>query len=201
MAKLKAPLMSLGASGAIGKALVYFGWKGLDVVREYVVPANPKTTGQTTQRGYLTQAVESIHGAQAWAAHLLDETDIMAYALLGSTYATPRTWFNQAIKIIVDQLVASKHPILYSDGSTTPGATQLAVSITQVSAYATAGNFHYGTSKTALLNTIAGTLAAQTWSKTITGLTKGIKYYWQFKPTVPAASIGGVSGIYYGTPT
>lgn len=201
MAKLKGPLFSLGASGQIGEAIVYFPWKGLNVAREYVIPSNPKTSGQTTQRGYLAQAVESIHGAQSWAAHLLDATDIMAYALLGSTYATPRTWFNQAIKIIVDQLVASKHPILYSDGSTTPGADQLEVKVTQVSAYATAGNFHYGTSKTALINTIAGTLAAQTWSKTITGLTTGVKYYWQFKPTVPATSIGGVSGIYYGTPT
>lgn len=201
MAKLKAPLFSFGASGKIADALVYFPWKGLNVVREYVVPANPKTTGQTTQRGYLAQAVTSIHGAMAWAAHLLDETDIMAYALLGSTYATPRTWFNQACKIIIDQLVASKHPILYSDGGTTPGADQLAVAITQVSAYATAGNFHYGTSKTALVNTKAGSLAAQTWSATITGLTTGVKYFWQFRPTVPAASIGGISGIYYGTPT
>jgi len=201
MAKLKAPLMSLGASGKLGDALVFFGWKGLNVVREYVVPANPQTALQNTQRGYLSQAVESIHGAQAWAAHLLDAADVAAYALLGSTYAKPRTWFNQAIKIIVDQLVAGKHPILYSDGHTTPGADQLAVSITQVSAYATAGNFHYGTSKTALINTSAGSLAAQTWSKTISGLTTGVKYFWQFRPTAPAASIGGVSGIYYGYPT
>jgi len=201
VAKLKAPLMSLGAAGQLGKALVFFGWKGLDVVREYVIPANPKTSGQTTQRGYLAQAVESIHGAQAWAAHLLDAVDTAAYALLGSTYATPRTWFNQAVKILVDQLVAGKHPILYSDGATTPGADQLAVTVTQVSAYATAGNFRYGTSKTALINSIAGTLAAQTWSKTITGLTTGVKYYWQFRPTAPAASIGGNSGIYYGVPT
>jgi len=201
VAKLKAPLLSLGASGAIGKSLVYFGWKGLDVVREYVIPANPKTSAQTTQRGYLAQAVEAIHGAQAWAAHLLDETDTMAYALLGSTYATPRTWFNMAVKIIVDQLVASKHPILYSDGSVTPGADQLVVSVTQVSAYATAGNFHYGTRKSALVHTKAGSLAAQTWSATITGLVTGTKYFIQFRPTVPAASIGGVSGIYYGTPT
>ena len=201
MAVLKAPLFSFGASGKLADSLVFMTWKGLNTVRQYIIPSNPQTSGQTTQRGYLAQAVESIHGAQAWAAHLLDETDIMAYALLGSTYATPRTWFNQAVKIIVDQLVASKHPILYSDGGTTPGADQLAVTVTQVSAYATAGNFHYGTSKTALINSIAGTLAAQTWSKTITGLTTGVKYYWQFRPTVPAASIGGVSGIYYGVPT
>ncbi|GAH96000.1 unnamed protein product, partial [marine sediment metagenome] len=37
MAKLKGPLFSLGASQQLGKALVFFGWKGLDVVREYVI--------------------------------------------------------------------------------------------------------------------------------------------------------------------
>jgi len=42
VSKLKAPLLSLGASGQIGKSLVFFGWKGLDVVREYVIPSNTK---------------------------------------------------------------------------------------------------------------------------------------------------------------
>ena len=54
MAKLKAPLLSLGASGAIGRSIVFFPWKGLDCAREYVIPSNPKSTGQLTQRGYLT---------------------------------------------------------------------------------------------------------------------------------------------------
>ncbi|KKM06256.1 hypothetical protein LCGC14_1745880, partial [marine sediment metagenome] len=53
MAKLKGPLFSLGASGQIAKALVYFPWKGLNLVREHVVPSNPNTTGQVTQRGYM----------------------------------------------------------------------------------------------------------------------------------------------------
>ncbi|GAI75819.1 unnamed protein product, partial [marine sediment metagenome] len=46
MAKLKGPLFSLGASGALGEAVVYFPWKGLNVVREYVIPSNPKTDPQ-----------------------------------------------------------------------------------------------------------------------------------------------------------
>ncbi|GAH56681.1 unnamed protein product, partial [marine sediment metagenome] len=58
-------LMSLGASGQLGKALVFFPWKGLNVVREYVVPANPDTDLQGTQRGYLTTMVDAIHAAQA----------------------------------------------------------------------------------------------------------------------------------------
>ncbi|GAJ23952.1 unnamed protein product, partial [marine sediment metagenome] len=65
MAKLKAPLLSFGASGAIAKAVVYFPWKGLNVAREYVIPSNPRTKLQTDQRDYLTDAVETIHAFQA----------------------------------------------------------------------------------------------------------------------------------------
>ncbi|GAI66183.1 unnamed protein product, partial [marine sediment metagenome] len=71
MAKLKAPLMSLGASGQLGKSLVFFGWKGLDVVREYVIPSNPQTDLQTTQRDYLTEIVTRLHTVQGDSGHSL----------------------------------------------------------------------------------------------------------------------------------
>jgi len=200
-AKLKGPLFSLGATQQLGKALVYFGWKGLDVVREYVIPANPKTALQVTQRGYLTQAVLTIHTSQAWAAHPTNAADIAAYALWASVVKPATTWFNQAVKILVDQLVASKHPLHWSDGSVTPSAAQLILKITQNAAYATTVYCYYGTSKTALINSKLCTLAAQTFTATLTGLTKGVKYYMQFRPTVPVSSIGGDSGIYYGYPT
>ncbi|GAI68425.1 unnamed protein product [marine sediment metagenome] len=89
MAKLKAPLLSFGASGAIAKAVVYFPWKGLNVAREYVIPANPRTALQTTQRGYLTAAVDGVHAAQADATNPLDSEDASAYALYGSCEPTP----------------------------------------------------------------------------------------------------------------
>ena len=50
MAKVTAPLFSLGASGKIGDAIVYFTWKGRNVVRQFLVPANPQSTGQGDRR-------------------------------------------------------------------------------------------------------------------------------------------------------
>ena len=201
MAKLKAPLMSLGAAGALGKALVFFGWKGLDVVREYVVPANPKTSGQTTQRGYLTEVVDYIHSAQADAAPL-DETDTSAYSLWGSIFATPRTWFNQCVKNYLDQKVAGKNGQVFRNGSTTPGANKLDVEIwSHVAPAVSTGNFWIGTSKTALIRSVAAVVASHKYSQAITGLTTGVKYYWQFRPATPAAALGQMSGIYYGYPT
>ncbi|MBA7532778.1 hypothetical protein ES705_25008 [subsurface metagenome] len=201
MAKLKAPLLSLGASGAIGKAIVYFPWKGLNVAREYVIPANPKTTLQTTQRGYLSAAVVAIHDAQADLTNPLIEADIVAYALYGSCEPTPRTWFNQAVKDWIDQEVATKKPCLCSAGALTPGASQLGVSLYLWEATCVAGKFFYGTSKTALINSEDAVIVTQEATATIAGLTPGVKYFVQFRPDAADPSEGARSGIYHGRPT
>jgi len=46
MAKVTGPLYSMSASGTIGKAMVHFGWKGINVVREWLKPSNPQTADQ-----------------------------------------------------------------------------------------------------------------------------------------------------------
>ncbi len=203
MAKLKAPLMSLGASGALGKALVFFGWKGLDVVREYVVPANPKTTAQNTQRGYITACVAMIHYAQGLAANPLVEADTSSYSLLGSLQATPRTWFNTICKQWLDQRVAGKHPSIYHGGSAVAGSEKLTVTM-QVSSPEVSisdGYLVYGTSKSALTTALACTFAELNAGKEIPSLTKGVKYFVQFRPTLPVEQVGANSGIFYGVPT
>lgn len=50
MAKATGPLYSMSASGKLGDALVYFSWKGLNVVREWLKPANPQSATQGDQR-------------------------------------------------------------------------------------------------------------------------------------------------------
>lgn len=50
MAKLTGPLMSFGASGQIGKALVIGDWRGIKYARQYVRPANPQTVAQQANR-------------------------------------------------------------------------------------------------------------------------------------------------------
>ena len=201
MAKLKGPLFSLGASQQIGKTLVYFGWKGLDVVREYVIPANPRTSGQTTQRGYLTDIVGKVHAAQGSATHPLTALDVQAYALLASVVQAATTWFNQCVRDGVNQLVAGLREAVYSGGVTTPGADQLTVEIWNIGIAPTAGDMWYGTSRTALIHHIASTPVGGSNAAIITGLTTGVKYFWQFRPTAPASLVGTRSGIYYGVPT
>jgi hypothetical protein len=50
MAKVSGPLMSMSASGKLADSIVFFGWKGINVVRQWLKPSNPKSTGQGNQR-------------------------------------------------------------------------------------------------------------------------------------------------------
>jgi hypothetical protein len=50
MAKVTGALLSFGARGQIGKTLVMSKWKGIPYARQHVVPANPRTTAQQTNR-------------------------------------------------------------------------------------------------------------------------------------------------------
>jgi len=201
MAKLKAPLLSLGAAGQLGKSLVFFNWKGLDVVREYVVPSNPKTALQTTQRSYLTDIVGKIHSAQASATHPLTALDVSAYALWASVIQAATTWFNQACRNGIDQLIKGLRECVYSGGVVTPGADQITIEVWSIGVAPTAGKFFYGTSKTALINSKASTPVGGSNAAIITGLITGVKYFMQFVPSAPASLVGTKSGIYYGYPT
>jgi hypothetical protein len=205
MAKVNAPLFSFNAAGKIAKALVYFGWKGLDVVRSYVIPANPKTAAQVTQRGYLTEAVAKIHACLALAVHPLDGDDKAAYAVLASTRANPRTWFNEICKVWMDVRKAVKIPIIYSDGTISdPTATTIDLIMyinEKTAAQLAAGKFYFGTSKTSLIYSTAATVVASTSVALANAdlhafITAGEKYYVQFKPDAGDPCVGAVSGIY-----
>src|SRR4030042_2793759 len=104
MAKVSAPLFSLEARGAVAKSLVYFPWKGINAVRKYVVPTNPKSDNQVTQRGYMTLAVAGIHVAMAAATNPIDSEDKSEYSFLGTLESTPRTWFNTISTQLLDTL-------------------------------------------------------------------------------------------------
>ena len=50
MAKVTGPLMSMSARGKLANSMVFFGWKGLAVVRQWLKPANPQSTNQGDRR-------------------------------------------------------------------------------------------------------------------------------------------------------
>lgn len=205
MAKLKAPLMSLGASGAIGKAIVYFPWKGIDCVREYVIPSNPKTAAQVAHRAFLTAAVAMIHTAQADADNPLTSTDQVAYSALASAKGKIMTWFNQAVKLWIDVAVAGKTSCVYSSVNfVSKAAANMSINLflnEETGSDLAAGKFYFGTSKTNLINSIAADVVAGVAVQIIgedlsAFLTAGTKYYCQFRPDAADPCEGANSGIY-----
>lgn len=195
--------MSLGATGAIGKILVFMSWKGINDVRSYVVPANPKSNKQTIQRGYLTNAVTAIHVAEAHATKPLTLVDKIAESLFGSVYPTPRTWFNTICKKWLNQQRATKKGVIYRSTTTTPTSGQIVIVLYRTEQGAntiTAGDVYYGLTKTSMPNKVAAVIDAVNITGTITGLTNLTKYFMQFRPTAHADFVSCNSGIYTDIP-
>lgn len=72
MAKVTGPLFSIGARGKLGKAIVYSAWKGINVVREYLKPANPQTGDQGDRRvmlGGLGRAPKYVQTESVFEGH------------------------------------------------------------------------------------------------------------------------------------
>lgn len=210
MAKVKAPFFGLGASGALGKAIVYFTWKGIDVVREYVVPTNPDTDLQKLQRGYLRDAVATIHRAQARATYAIDQDDITAYSLKASALGRTMTWFNMACKLWLDTKRAAKIPAVYSGGElldTDEDDFRPRIWLNEeVATSIVNAKFYLGVSRTALIHSeiatmVVGISASLGAGAGFDGLTAGDKYYWQFRPDAADPGAGAESGIYYGYAT
>lgn len=75
MAKVTGPLFSMSASGKIGDAIVFFGWKGVNVVRQWLIPANPQSAGQGDARiimGGTGRSVGTITPESAFHQQLID---------------------------------------------------------------------------------------------------------------------------------
>lgn len=74
MVKTKGQLLSLGASGSIGKALTYSSWKGRPYAKQFKVPTDPKALPQLGIRDlmrYLSQEWAGLSQAdkESWTAH------------------------------------------------------------------------------------------------------------------------------------
>lgn len=190
MAKLKAPLMSLGARSQLGKALVFFPWKGIDAVREYVVPANPNTAAQATQRGYVTSAVTEWHGAAYNAA------DNGAWNRLAGIAAKIMSGFNRMVQEFVNEAILGNTWTRIGTYETAViTATTIAVGIAKATG-APNVTVRWGTRKTFFPNSAVMTDDLDgTWSYTITGLVSGQLYYITFDVGTSGADWGR-TGIY-----
>ena len=100
MAIVTAPLLSLGASGKIADTLVASVWKGIPYMRQYVIPANPKTVDQVAHRAAFTAAVA------AWRTYITDADVREAWRVSAGVQSGAMSNFNRAVACLVPRLKA-----------------------------------------------------------------------------------------------
>lgn len=189
MAKLTAPLFSFMARGQLGETLVYFPWKGLPVVRTYVVPANPNSAAQQTQRGYLSNAVTDWHDAG------LDADDVTAWNRYATTRPTPQSGFNAFVADHISFQQIPDTPEMGFNGSLTDdGDNTFSGQITEAGD-ATDVDMIWGTSPTALINTAVGVETVNVWDFTPTDNVAGQTIYARFILEDTGVQIGS-TGIF-----
>jgi len=172
VAKLKAPMLSFGARGAISKSVVFFPWKGIDAAREYVIPANPQTGAQKTQRGYLKDAVDEWHGANYSA------DDRTAWNRFAGILAEIMSGFNAYVRTFLNEArlgnVWTRMKNVVITAITASGCT------IDVDAFHLGGSptIRYGTSKTFMPNTQAMVGdGPDHWDADLAGLEADTLYY------------------------
>lgn len=194
MAKPKAPLFGFGASGQLGKAIVYGSWKGIDVAREYVVPANPNTTGQSTQRGYMTSAVAEWHDA----TNVLSALDKAAWNRYAGVQHPARSGFNAFCKSQIDAKIADgaafEHMFGFVQGALTHNA--FVADIDDSAGGVLTVTLHLGNSKTFFPTTASDVQVGglTSFAAFDTGFAAGTTVYFYFD--VPHAATYKRSGLY-----
>jgi len=191
MAKLTGPLFSLSASGKLAKTLVYADWKGIDYARQYVIPSNPNSAGQQTQRGFLTTAVAQWQDV----VNVLNTLDKANLNRAAGLEAKPMSGFNVYVRGVVDCLVGAftnYHIFATVEGVPAAGAIQIVASSV---VDANGVELRYGTSSRSLNNIVYRTeapVAGATHTFDLAGLTPGVTYFYKIlnHPTTPNNTLG-----------
>lgn len=189
MPKVSAPLLSFGASGQIAKAQVYSSWKGVQYVRRYAIPANPRTNKQVSNRGMW----KFINNAFLYAPASV-RAAFNAYAI-GKPLTGRNKFFQDNMKLLAkDPAPTDVEGFVMSPGSggglppsalvVTPGASKLTLTATIPDV--PAGWAIASVQAAAIVNAdpadefggkwFNGQDAVNPYSVEITGLTTGIEY-------------------------
>jgi len=90
MAKSLGPLFSTDASGKFGGALVFFRWNGLNVIRQLVIPSNPKSATQGDMRMILGGTAKAFGAVSKLQAYYDEFVSLI-------TLPSPQTWISYLI--------------------------------------------------------------------------------------------------------
>lgn len=91
-AKVTGPLFSISATGKLSNAIVFFPWKGIHVVRQWLKPANPQSGDQGNRRVMLG-------GLGRAPKYIQKESQYHTYAL--GVAVAPQTWISAFVGFIM----------------------------------------------------------------------------------------------------
>lgn len=193
MAKTTAPLFSFDARGKLAGALVYSGWKGIKTVRQYVIPANPNTSGQQFQRNFMSEAVTDWHFVG------LTADDLAAWRRWAATLSSPMSGFNAFVRFELDArrafTVGTFAPMLFNGAVSDSGSGQFDVEMEEDGG-ATDVKFFWGYSPTALFNELNPTEASNVWTSANVAATSGATVYVKGYSYDGSGNAIGASGLY-----
>lgn len=201
MGVLKAPLFSFAASGKLADSLVFMKWKGLNTVRKYVIPTNPNSAAQVTQRITYFKA-----GVTKWHSFTLTAADLAAWSLYASTCISKvhksvvgcLSNFNAFMRAFLDGIVAAPATVwneISHVAVSSTGTTLVDILCTKC-VDADLIRCYYGTSKTYMPNVLSPLAGHVDNSNAfqITPSVPGVKYYLYLKATLAARD--AKTGIY-----
>jgi len=191
VAKVLRPLQSGSASGQVGKAAVYFDWKGIHAVRTYVIPANPKTTAQVSVRTKFRDCINDWHNP---AMNALDKE---AWRRFVESVKRPMTGMNAYVSERMKVVTVGHYWTniwTYTVASTPSGGLTFSV----VSGADMGLECSVGTSLTYRPYIFSGVwnAAELRWDFTITGMPVSTRIFIHVYPT--AIGMYGKTGIYVG---
>lgn len=151
MAKVRGAFGGFGTTQQIGKAYVFFIWKGINAIRTYVIPNNPNTGAQQTERVDFKSLVT------AWHDGLFNVNDIAAWErAAGTVKYKPQSGFNRFVGLFRSLFQLATPPNrLYGEVTSNSGAATFTCLITPTSAPVGGGSevLQWGTSPTSLWRT------------------------------------------------
>jgi hypothetical protein len=114
MAKVTGPFLSLDARGTVAKTLTASVWKGVNYMRQRVVPANPQTFKQLAIRQLITDASQAWKLGSTVGSVVINATYKAAFdaAAAGQAYSGFDLFIKNSVAINYDSAVSP-----YYDGT------------------------------------------------------------------------------------
>jgi len=170
LAKVEGPLFSIDADGKIAKSLIHMKRKGRHDVRRYVIPVNPKSDDQKTQRNFLKEAVYN------WKNDGYTEIDIEAWNLYAKTIGDISSGYNMFLRHQINANKEGKEWTKLYD-YVVVSLTNVEANISIKTPEETGARLYIGTSPKVMVRAIDGIFLENGYSYSIDELEPSTRYY------------------------